>query len=41
MFDMTDLITLKNVPYWMEELKQHSDNPSIILVGTKYDLFEK
>ena len=36
--DLNDISSLKNVDYWLKEIKESIEDPVIVLVGTKYDL---
>ncbi|ELP84654.1 septum-promoting GTP-binding protein, putative [Entamoeba invadens IP1] len=38
-FDLTRSVSLNNVKYWYKNTRQYNPTASIILVGTKYDLF--
>ena len=41
MYDITQHATWKAVNYWIKQLRDETDDPTIIVVGNKLDLIEK
>eukprot|EP00359_Climacostomum_virens_P011493 CAMPEP_0204901778 /NCGR_PEP_ID=MMETSP1397-20131031/3279_1 /ASSEMBLY_ACC=CAM_ASM_000891 /TAXON_ID=49980 /ORGANISM="Climacostomum Climacostomum virens, Strain Stock W-24" /LENGTH=209 /DNA_ID=CAMNT_0052070183 /DNA_START=48 /DNA_END=677 /DNA_ORIENTATION=- len=40
-FDKTSKSSFENVPEWLEEVRKHADNPTVLLVGNKCDRVEE
>ena len=40
MFDLTRITSLENIGFWIEIIRRQGDNIPILLVGSKYDLYD-